>query len=265
MMKRILLWACALSLPCTLLAEKRVFLGVGVTETSDVLRSQLAIPGGLVVTAVSEDGPSTDRIEQADVLIRVNDQLLFNKEQLVSLLQTYAVGTEVKVALVRSGEEKTVSIVLQETDQVATKAEKNSEDLIERLREIHGLSTKFRGVDFDINKIKQPENKALRSVVWVEDGKTYVAASSEAKGQIQIKGPSKIVYLGKGSLDDLDQNSQVPEKFRKRIKAIQEAKVKAQHAAERLITGSNSAPTEIGQELDDVKRLIDNTLESAEE
>src|SRR5687767_13080737 len=69
---------------------KAAFLGVGVEKPSETLRAQLGLQEGvgLVVNLVEENSPAKGAgIRQHDVLHKLDDQLLVNEEQLVTLVR----------------------------------------------------------------------------------------------------------------------------------------------------------------------------------
>ena len=79
------------------------YLGIGVDSPDETLRSQLALPpgAGLVVNFVDDDGPSKAVIHQHDVLQKLDDQLLVNGEQLITLVRMHKPGDTVSLTLLR--------------------------------------------------------------------------------------------------------------------------------------------------------------------
>lgn len=83
------------------------YLGVPVTSTDEVSASQLGIASGLglsVISKVDKESPAgKSGIIKNDILYKLNDQLLVNKDQLMTLLSTYKVGDKVMLSYYRSG------------------------------------------------------------------------------------------------------------------------------------------------------------------
>ena len=94
------------------------WLGVAVSEASDVLASQLKLdPGvGLVVTFVTPESPAAkEGLQEKDVLVRFEEQPLVHPSQLRKLVQVRKDGDVVRLMLYRGGAERTVSVTLGKT------------------------------------------------------------------------------------------------------------------------------------------------------
>jgi len=97
---------------------KTAFLGVGVDTPSETVRSQLGLqPGaGLVVNYVEESGPSAKLVQMHDVLQKLDDQILVNGEQLVTLIRMHKAGDSVSLTLIRQAKPITVQVKLTEKE-----------------------------------------------------------------------------------------------------------------------------------------------------
>lgn len=94
-------------------AEPQVaYLGVSTSPLPAVLKVQLALQYGLAVDYVNGESPAGQVLQRADVLRTLNDQLLFNHEQLAGLIRMRRPGEEVALTLLRAGEPMTVRVVL---------------------------------------------------------------------------------------------------------------------------------------------------------
>ncbi|MEY3392579.1 MAG: Serine protease Do-like HtrA, partial [Verrucomicrobiota bacterium] len=73
-----------------------------------------AVPAGvgIVVGFIDPKGPSVGRIEEGDILTRLDDQMLFNAEQFRALVQTRKPGDKVKLTLQRGAEPMVVELTL---------------------------------------------------------------------------------------------------------------------------------------------------------
>lgn len=67
---------------------------------------------GIVVGFIDPQGPSVGKIEEGDILTRLDDQVLFNAEQFRALVRTRQPGDKVKLTLVRAAEPTVVELVL---------------------------------------------------------------------------------------------------------------------------------------------------------
>ena len=100
--------------------EKVTWLGVATATVSDDLRAQLPInPGeGLSVTHVAPESPAAKAgIVEHDILLRFDDQILMQPDQLRALVKAHKPGDSVKLTYLRKGEQKDASVTLVEHEQ----------------------------------------------------------------------------------------------------------------------------------------------------
>ena len=99
--------------------EKFTYLGVTAKTVDDTLRAQLNLPDGvgLTVTTVDHKGPAGADIQTNDVLEKLDDQLLINAHQLVTLIRLHKPGDTVTVSLIREAKPIEVKIKLGEKER----------------------------------------------------------------------------------------------------------------------------------------------------
>lgn len=101
--------------------ESKTFtqLGVHVSKTEKTLQKHLRMsPGtGLIVDHVIADSPATKKLNELDILVRLDDQLLINEEQLTTLVRNHKPGDQVEFTVIRDGEKKRVGVTLTESKQ----------------------------------------------------------------------------------------------------------------------------------------------------
>ncbi len=100
-------------------SEKVAYLGVVVGPADETLRDQLKLPRGAglcVVDVVAESPAAKSDVKANDVLEKLDDQLLFNSEQLSSLVRSREPGEKVVIELIRQGDRRKLDVVLGETD-----------------------------------------------------------------------------------------------------------------------------------------------------
>lgn len=104
---------------------KVAYVGVGVDVPSETVRSQLRLePGaGLVVNYVEEDGPAAKLVQVHDVLQKLDDQILVNGEQLVTLVRMHKKDDTIKLTLVRQAKPITVEVKLGERETTVSSGE----------------------------------------------------------------------------------------------------------------------------------------------
>jgi len=98
-------------------AEPQPYAGVNLGYLSEKVRaehSQAAIPAGLgvLVGFVDPKGPSAGKVEEGDILTRLDDQVLFNADQFRALVRTRKPGDKVKLTLVRGAEPQVLELTL---------------------------------------------------------------------------------------------------------------------------------------------------------
>jgi hypothetical protein len=67
---------------------------------------------GIVVGFIDPKGPSVGKVEEGDILTRLDDQVLFNADQFRALIRTRQPGEKVKLTLVRGPEPMVVELTL---------------------------------------------------------------------------------------------------------------------------------------------------------
>ena len=98
----------------TVAKQGTAYLGVGVEPPGDTLRAQLKLPegAGLVVNYVDENGPSKDSVHKHDVLQKLDDQILVNGEQLVTLVRMHQPDQRITLTVIREAQPVKVEVKL---------------------------------------------------------------------------------------------------------------------------------------------------------
>jgi len=94
--------------------ESVAYLGIETAPVNRTLSTQLGLPKdtGLVVIRVTENSPAAAVLKQDDVLIKLEDQILINPQQLSVLVRSRKEGDEIKLTIIRAGKETTVKAKL---------------------------------------------------------------------------------------------------------------------------------------------------------
>jgi len=100
--------------------EKVTYLGVTAKPVDDTLRAQLNLPEGVGLTVITVDhkGPAAADIQPNDVLQKLDDQLLIDAHQLVTLIRLHKPGDKVTLSIIRSAKPMQVTIKLGEKERV---------------------------------------------------------------------------------------------------------------------------------------------------
>lgn len=94
--------------------ETVTFLGVQTEPVDPTLRTQLGIaPGtGLVVGTIVPDSAAAGALQEHDVLLKLDDQILVNIEQLSVLVRNKQAGDKVVLTYLRGGKEAKATVTL---------------------------------------------------------------------------------------------------------------------------------------------------------
>lgn len=197
---------------------KVTYLGVATAPVSEALAEQLRLPKGvgLVVDFVDGKSPAAEAgVRRHDVLVRLEDQLLVNPEQLAVLVRLRKPGEKVALSLVREGREETVRAALGETERPAGWAAEFPAaplplgDLVRPLPA--GPRLRVEGFPFG------PRTSASASfsdgehtlILRTEDGRRQLVATDRG-GKVVFEGP----------IDTPEQRQQMPEAVRRRLKDL---------------------------------------------
>jgi membrane-associated protease RseP (regulator of RpoE activity) len=99
--------------------EKAAFLGVGASQIDAALAAQLDLQRGvgLRINFVEPGSPAESAgLQVHDVLQKVDDQIIFNGEQLASLIRTHKPGDTVTLTVFRKGKAQTLPATLIERE-----------------------------------------------------------------------------------------------------------------------------------------------------
>jgi membrane-associated protease RseP (regulator of RpoE activity) len=95
------------------------FLGVETSRVSKELRNHIDIPEGIGLTIdhVAEDsGAAKADLQPYDILLKVDDQIIINQEQLSTLIKSKAAGDKVKVEVLRKSKKLILTVELGEKE-----------------------------------------------------------------------------------------------------------------------------------------------------
>ncbi|MEN9652553.1 MAG: Serine protease Do-like HtrA [Verrucomicrobiota bacterium] len=97
--------------PAAKTASAVAYAGLNVGPRDETAAS---VPAGIgiVVGFIDPKGPSVGKVEEGDILTRLDDQVLFNAEQFRALVRTRKPGDKVKLTLQRGAEPMVVELAL---------------------------------------------------------------------------------------------------------------------------------------------------------
>ena len=93
-------------------AEGVAYAGLNVGPRVEAANTTVPSGVGLQVGFIDPKGPSVGKVEEGDILTRLDDQMLFNAEQFRALVRTRKPGDKVKLTLVRGAEPQVIELTL---------------------------------------------------------------------------------------------------------------------------------------------------------
>jgi len=93
-------------------ADKVAYAGLNVGPRGEAANTTVPSGVGLQVGFIDPKGPSVGKVEEGDILTRLDDQMLFNAEQFRALVRTRRPGDKVKLTLVRGAEPQVIELAL---------------------------------------------------------------------------------------------------------------------------------------------------------
>ena len=239
--------------------EKVTYLGVETAPVPRALAAHLGLERdhGLVVNGVADNSPASAALKENDVLKKFDDQLLVDSRQLSVLVRAKKPGDEVKLTIVRAGQEQTVTAKLGERElprmfgaiRVPDFGEggpdirfiKGEGDVaIERLRELPGIAREElndvlriigneRGKWFDGPRVHVFNrrhkdgstilNMAEGNFAFSDDEGSIEVNASKGERKLTVKDASgKVTFEGPINTDE--QRDKLPAEVKERLKKL---------------------------------------------
>ncbi|MCP4874871.1 MAG: PDZ domain-containing protein [Gammaproteobacteria bacterium] len=146
------------------------------------------VPGGsaaLVVTRTPAEGPSAGRVFAHDVIYQIDDTNVIDAEQVIRMVGQHSVGETLELALIRSGEERSVDIILGEGWQSDTVPQPDKYD------GYLGMTLEMWDVEEgDRALFKRPVITKVHSM-----GPAHKAHISSSQKSVMINGPFVVPYI----------------------------------------------------------------------
>ena len=104
--------------------EKVAYLGITAKSVDAPLRAQLKLPEdtAITVTSIDRKGPAAADLQVNDVLTKLEDQILIDSHQLVTLIHLHKPGDTVTLSLIRESKPMQMTIKLGEKERVVPDA-----------------------------------------------------------------------------------------------------------------------------------------------
>jgi hypothetical protein len=110
--------------------EKVAYLGVTAKPVEASLRAQLDLPDDTAMTVVTVDpkGPAAADLKPNDVLVKLDDQILIDVHQFVTLVRLHKPGDSVTLSIIRQAKPIQVTIKLGEKEVATASATASDPD-----------------------------------------------------------------------------------------------------------------------------------------
>jgi hypothetical protein len=187
--------------------QNTAYMGIGVEAPGPALRSQLSLPegAGLVVNYLDDNGPSKNIIHMHDVLQKLDDQILVNGEQLVTLVRMHKPGDAITLTLLRQASPRTERITLGQRQPETKDPQSNADS--QQLTELTALPY--------IGRLYQTDSDA--HPITFNDGD--VLASLNGHGDLLVIDQKTGKTLFNGPIGSKEQWEQAPEAVRNKLNA----------------------------------------------
>ena len=93
-------------------SDEVAYAGLNVGPRLEAANATVPAGVGIQVGFIDPKGPSVGKVEEGDILTRLDDQMLFNADQFRALVRTRKPGDKVKLTLVRGVEPQLVELTL---------------------------------------------------------------------------------------------------------------------------------------------------------
>jgi len=183
------------------------FLGTATKQATAEHRTRAGLPDGigLSVQHVLDDSPAARAgIRPLDVLHKLNDQILVNDPQFRVLLRTFKPGDEIRLTLVRGGQQRRVAVRLGERRVPAGETPAR-----EMLRWMLMPADPGRAVEAVEFAARYEDDQHVLALVCDDQGKQLIARDKQ--GRLLFQGP----------IDTEAQRRRVPEAIRPKLKTLE--------------------------------------------
>ena len=97
-------------------AQTKPHIGVAISPLSPTRAEELGVDGGVMVTAVQNESPSSGVLEQGDVITSVDGQIVRSPKDVMDAVMASSVGDVISVIVIRGDDTLDLSVTVGETD-----------------------------------------------------------------------------------------------------------------------------------------------------
>lgn len=185
-----------------------LMLGVSSSPLPTVVREQLGLKQGLVINFVVKDSAANKAgLKAGDILLQVDDQLLFSTDQLSGLLQFLGVGKEVELTYIHKGKQLNSRCVLKQAEGSVTTNGNIEAEMMDIL--------KRAGFPTDITAMTNIDMTQAITKVKVQDTEMTLRMKEGVRNAVIVD--SKGVIIFDGPIETEEQRKAVPEAYRESL------------------------------------------------
>ena len=97
-------------------AQTKPHIGVAISPLSPARAEELGVDGGVMVTAVLNESPSSGVLEQGDVITSIDGQIASSPKDVMDTVMASSVGDVISVIVIRGDDTLDLSVTVGETD-----------------------------------------------------------------------------------------------------------------------------------------------------
>ena len=97
-------------------AQTKPHIGVAISPLSPTRAEELGVDGGVMVTAVLNESPSSGVLEQGDVITSIDGQIVSSPKDVMDAVMASSVGDVISVIVIRGDDTLDLSVTVGETD-----------------------------------------------------------------------------------------------------------------------------------------------------
>ena len=223
--------------PSAAAPKRRVtYLGIQTAPASPSLAAQLRLEEGtgVVVVRVEREAPAAGFLQPHDVLVRFDDQLLVNPEQLGVLVRTRRAGDEVTLSYFRAGQPGEVKVKLGEREAAPPRAleafgqgvvppriplPRHEADRLLSFAE-PGASERLdlRAPPAGVMRLARPDHG---NFILTDDQGSVEVRYADGQKHVRVRGPDGEVQFD-GPVQTPEQREALPEAIRRRLEQVEE-------------------------------------------
>jgi len=228
--------------------EKGPWIGLAMEPLQEVVRAQLSLaPGeGIVVSHVMPESPAAKAgLKANDILLRFNDQIIVDIEQLKKLIAMKKPGDTVKLTFLQKGERKEADVTLVEHE---IESPENGPGPFPGVQLMPGAPM-GKGLERLQEQLRKMQDKQPGIIV---DKRSWFSGAPEKMWKEQIE---KLQH-------DIEESQLPKEQIENLRQELEHAKREAQEAMERAKRSSEEAMEHARQAVDEASKAVNEARKS---